>query len=243
MTDSPEQVAEMQTYYVVKSELTMHFGPAFDRTTTEASKSVVRRLAALTPTNPPREQVGRPDCASCGEPYAEHRRPIVDAGFLWCPGEKIRTYLPTASEQVDDSGLVERLRAMAAMLVHADAQSIKPKKLNEVETTLISTTESRLLWGVMSEAANRITQLSAAPSSGEVEQLRDAVKAAQELLNWTSERASKIAYAQYLESEGQEGKLAPELEALNDAMFDGLLASYRDQFDQALSPPAQEEQS
>jgi hypothetical protein len=38
---------ELQVYYVVKNELTMHFGPAFDRTTTEAAKAVSQRLTAL----------------------------------------------------------------------------------------------------------------------------------------------------------------------------------------------------
>lgn len=55
MTEDADEIAALQAYYVVKSELEMHFGPAFDRTTTTAAKSVVRRLDALrtpSPANP-----------------------------------------------------------------------------------------------------------------------------------------------------------------------------------------------
>lgn len=38
--------------------------------------------------------VDHPNCSDCGQPYAEHRKPVTDAHFLWCPGKAIRTYQP-----------------------------------------------------------------------------------------------------------------------------------------------------
>lgn len=61
----------------------------------------------------------------------------------------------------DIEGLKERLRVLGAMLVHADALSIKPKSPNEVETTCITTAESRILWSALSDASTTITSLQA----------------------------------------------------------------------------------
>lgn len=58
----------------------------------------------------------------------------------------------------------------------------------------------------------------------------DLRKAGQKLTIWTSERVSKIGFARYLETEGQKGKLAPELDELIGAKFDGWLASFREEF-------------
>jgi hypothetical protein len=55
-----------------------------------------------------------PNCADCGEPYAEHRRAIVsDSTIIWCPGKAIRTYtrpLTGVTEAVIEAG-VKELRA------------------------------------------------------------------------------------------------------------------------------------
>lgn len=68
-----------------------------------------------------------------------------------------------------------------------------------------------------------------------VEELVEVLVRACGLVAWIAERASKIDYARYLESEGQEGKIEPEINALVDAMSDGFLASYRDDFEAVLS--------
>lgn len=69
----------------------------------------------------------------------------------------------------------------------------------------------------------------------EHEAMLDATKAARRLLEWLAERASKIAYEQYRQSEGVDSNLTFEIAQLTDAMHDGLLASYRDQFESAVA--------
>lgn len=47
--------------------------------------------------------------------------------------------------------VVERLRCFREMLSHADAMALKPSAPNQVETTQITTTESRLLQAALSD--------------------------------------------------------------------------------------------
>lgn len=68
-----------------------------------------------------------------------------------------------------------------------------------------------------------------------ITELVSALESASELVKWICERAAKIDHARYLESEGDTGKVNPEIDVLANAQFDGMLASYRDEFDTALS--------
>jgi hypothetical protein len=61
-----------------------------------------------------------------------------------------------------DVGLVERLRECASALDHADAMSIKPTSPREVETTQVTTVESRIIQKALREAAARIEVLEKA---------------------------------------------------------------------------------
>lgn len=74
--------------------------------------------------------------------------------------------------------------------------------------------------------------------TGETEQELRA--AGQELIKWMGERITKLAHAHHLEKNGHEGLVAAEVEKLSDAMMNGHLASYRDQFADRPTVPTSE---
>ena len=72
-------------------------------------------------------------------------------------------------------------------------------------------------------------------SQATIDELVGAIESASKLEQWIAERAAKIDHARYLESEGDTGKVNPEIDVLTNAQFDGMLASYRDEFATILS--------
>lgn len=90
------------------------------------------------------------------------------------------------------------------------------------------------------EAMKMFNDIIANKPTGEI---LDALKAAVELSDWIAEKISKLEYEDYLiEDRHKEGKLNETKiwEELTDSMRDGLMASYHEQFREALNSSPKE---
>jgi hypothetical protein len=84
---------------------------------------------------------------------------------------EVVTMTHTPSPAQDETGLVERLHEFTRMLEHADARANQPRRPSEVQTTQITTVESRLLQKCLADAARALSP----PPVVEEARLRDRV--------------------------------------------------------------------